>query len=1185
LTLFVTTQISTPASADGLTSSVIVQLKEDPAAVYKAKADKAGTPVSADQIAAYRTQLRANQDQFLTDLRNHGIDFQVDGVDVSNFTGELAGHVDFRYTLVLNGLALKVAPSAIAQIKSLPNVKRVEANRVFSIQLEKSVSYINAPAAYGQVPELTQFDEIREGYEGQGINVAVLDTGIDWTHAMFGGDPTPPRLGIAPSVAAVNSNKKVIYYMPFTAGTIDDFGHGTAAASNIAGYLGMAPGPDKLPNTADDIRLHGVAPQARLMGYKVCLGVGSCLSASTIMAIEDAVSPTTLDLQPKPVAHVINMSLGGPGGPDDDTAVAASNASLLGTIVVASAGNSGPGESTVGSPAAGRHVIAVGANNDPASGANTADLVGGRTGMIANLLDGSAAITTDITSTFVDCGLAETPDQVPDSVRGKIALIARGSTVSFGEPVNAGTGLFSNKAASAFAKGAIAVVFYNNEDGELSAATVRASLIPAVGLSKVNGEYLKSLIGPNGASTAQLRLNKALFFQPQMTDFSSRGPIAGLGQIKPDVTAPGLGVLSATIRVGSAATNTGTMFDPTGYIHATGTSFSGPHVAGAVALIKQARLNFSPDEIRAVLTNTSTNLRNAQGTPRGDGSASEPINAQGGGLVNVKAAIDAKSIMGVTGDGIAEPSILASYSFGEAPILNNRITNTRSVTVTIKDTSGQGGIYNLSTTDNRHLDLNGVTASVSPSSVSVPANGSATFTATITLDGDKVRDAAAPKEVQWYVVAKRANSTETLRMPMYWRANPTAPVEGNSSEVTETLTGTVVASDGGLQRDILEDYVAGGITYTDVPFQVGNAAVAIDATLDFTSNQISEIPGVGTLAIPDLDFILYGPDGNELGRSSNGGAPEHISVPVSKSGTYVYRVYGWLNPPTDFTITSKQLLGGAPPVVQPFVADFIDSTGQKIDFDGNYAVNWAAAAGNVLSYEVEESRDGLSYSVVRTVDAGETSAAFNSISDGFRSYRVRAVFPGKVGQFVTIPSNVETVVVDQRVRVNITKFTQTAISAVSLANGVFTLNLDLTNNSSSTYYPLLEVRVIKINSASGTVTVANSENGGNGTTDATSALFSYSNLIGSDESFTTGEKSGARTIKFNDAASEMFSFDAIVTAYQRQGMAPNGATDGNQPGGGTSNPSQPTSPIPNLTGLLRFTVNPLTRSVTARLIL
>jgi subtilisin family serine protease len=384
-----------------------------------------------------------------------------------------------------------------------------------------------------------------------------------------------------------------------------------------------------------------------------------------------------------------------------------------------------------------------------------------------------------------------------------------------------------------------------------------------------------------------------------MTDFSSRGPIEGLGQIKPDVTAPGLGIYGATVRVGSVETSTGSMFDPTGYIHASGTSFSGPHVSGAVALIKQAHLNFTPAMVRAVLANTSTNLRNAQGVARGDGSASEPILAQGGGLINVKAAIDAKSIMGITGDGIDNPSILASHSFGEDPILNNRIVNTRSVTVTIQDTSGQGGKYNLSTTDNRFFDVAGITAKVSPTSVTVPANGSMTFTVTVTLDGDIVRDASAPKQLQWYVVARRANSTEVLRVPMYWRANPSVPAAGSGSSATETYTGTVLASDGGLQRDYLKDYVAADITYVDVPFQVGPASVGIEASLDFSSTHIADIPGVGTLGIPDLDFILYDPDSQQIGTSANGGGPEHIAASVTKPGTYTYRVYGWLNPPTD----------------------------------------------------------------------------------------------------------------------------------------------------------------------------------------------------------------------------------------------------------------------------------------------
>ena len=153
--------------------------------------------------------------------------------------------------------------TAIPVIEAMPQVQRVSNNGFMRVLLDKSVPYINAPANYGQFPELTPFDTFNEGYEGQGINIAVLDTGIDWTHAMFGGDPTPPRLGVLPPSAAINTNRKVIYYMSFSGGLIDDFGHGSHASADAAGYLGIAPGADGLPNTADDKRLHGVARQER----------------------------------------------------------------------------------------------------------------------------------------------------------------------------------------------------------------------------------------------------------------------------------------------------------------------------------------------------------------------------------------------------------------------------------------------------------------------------------------------------------------------------------------------------------------------------------------------------------------------------------------------------------------------------------------------------------------------------------------------------------------------------------------------------------------------------------------------------------------------------------------------------------------------------------------------------------
>ncbi|HUQ31014.1 MAG TPA: S8 family serine peptidase [Pyrinomonadaceae bacterium] len=1163
-----------PVSADSGTTSLIVELSGDPAAVYKAKVQKAGGSVSDDQLQAYRDQLRATQDQFLTDLKSRGVSFQVDGVDVKGFDGVSMGRVDYRNTLVLNAITLSVPKSAVAVIKTMPQVKRVEPNRMQKLLLEKSVDYINAPAVYGQSQELTADSDNREGFEGQGINVAVLDTGIDWKHEMFGGDPTPPRHGLAPPIAALNTNKKVIYYLPLT-GTIDDYGHGTAAASNIAGYLGFAPGADKLPGTADDIRLHGVAPQARLMGYKVCTGTGSCLTAATNLAIEDAVSPRTLSLQPKPVANVINLSLGGSGGPDDSSAVAASNAALLGTTVVASAGNEGPGENTVGSPAAGRHVIAVGANNEPAGGSNTVDVVGsggGRTQMIANLLDGATPVSADITQNYVYCGFAETPDQVPDSVRGRIALIARGGSVNTpdGLPTSAGTGLFSNKAAFAFAKGAVAVIIYNNVDGELSSATVRASTLPVVGMSKDNGEYLKGLIGSNAVgaiSARQVRLNKALLFQPQMAEFSSRGPVQGLGQVKPDVTAPGVAILSATVRVGSADSNTGTMFDPSGYIHASGTSFSGPHVAGAVALVKQAHLDYSPDQIRAALMNTSTNLRSSSRVPKADGPGADSIIEQGAGLVDVAAAVRAKALMGVEGDGIVEPSILASHSFGETPILNNRIANTRSVSVTIRDTSGQGGTYNLSTANNRFLQLDGASASVSPASVEVPAGGQVTFTASITIDGDKIRDTSSPKQFQWYVLAKRAGTSETLRMPMYLRALPTVPGGAAASE-TQTFTGNVLVGDTGAQA-------AEGLSYVNQSFEVSPAALKIDATLDFDTSD----------GVTDLDLFLYDANGNEVAKSSNAGGPENLSANIAGGGTYVYRIVGWMNVSADYTLTSTQSLGGAPPIVQAFSSDFTGADNVRTDFDGNYTLNWQAQ-GDVLKYEVEESTDGTNYSVIRQVEGNTTSVTFADVPNGTRSYRVRSITPGRIGFFVTIPSNVESITVDRRGKVDITATTGSAISNVSLVGGVFKLDIDLTNNATSVYVPLVEFNIVRITSTSGTVQVINSENGGNGLSAATPALFSYSNLLGTDQAFTPAEKTAKRTLQFRDNASEMFSFDAVVTAYQNGsgGAAAAGGSGGQSApaAGGTSGSN--TLGLPSIPKVMRFTVNPLTKAVTAKLL-
>jgi subtilisin family serine protease len=1182
------------AEAAGVAQGVIVEFKADPGAVWKAKMEKSGQRVSDEQLQTYRDSLTARQNQFLEQLKAQGVSFTVVGTDLKDFAGSVAARADHRFNLVMNGIALRVPGKAVGVISSMPQVKRVVPDTVLTLNLNHSVKYINAPAVYGQHAELTPFDDFREGFEGQGVNIAVLDTGIEWQHPMFGGDPTPPRLGFLPPAAAVNSNKKVIYYMSFTGGVIDDFGHGSAASSNAAGYLALAPGADGLPGTADDVRVHGVAPQARLMGYKVCTGTGNCVSSSTILAIEDAVSPVSVTLQPKPIAHVINMSLGGAGGPDDATATAASNAALTGTTVVASAGNEGPGEGTVGSPAAGRHVISVAATTHPgAANSNwsvdflqASAVPQGQTGAVTPAKGLPAASGFNRLKLYP---MAGTPDPSADSVAQRYVLVnnplvaypaAVGGRIALIKDPGLTSATFFDMAASAAAAGAVGCILIS----ETTNPTAVKGTIPCAAVSPTDGEALVDAISSNdndaldpangAVSELPIRLNPYLNdeFYGSTTSFSSRGPVQGLGQIKPDVTAPGINILSATVRVGLATTGGGTMFDPTGYTLATGTSFSGPHVAGVAALLKQAHPDWSPDMIRTAMINTATNMRSASGAALADGNQSDSIIDQGGGLVDVKAAVFTKALMGVAGDGIDAPGILGSHSFGEEPFLNNRVVNTREVTVTIRDLSGQGGTYNLSTANNRFFDTPGISAAVSPSSVSVPAGGSATFSARVTVDGNQVRDTAA-KQLQWYVVAQRAGSDDRLRMPMYMKAGPSLPSSAVSSSESETFTGTVLAGDGGAQRDN-GLYVASGATYVDVPFEVDASTLKVDATLSW---DYTDVPEAG-LGLPDLDFLLLDPNGNEIGSSGNGSGPEHIAADTPTPGTYVYRAYGWAGAATDFTIESRKLKGGAPPVVQAFAADFVNGN-ERLDFDGNYTLSWQPQ-GAVEAYEVEESTDGTNYSVVRTVPGTATSADFAGVGDGSRSYRVRSVTQGRVGKFVTTPSNVETVTVARRSAVDATGSLSTVNKTVVFGAGTTDLTTALRNSSPNSFYPTVRLEIVSVESGGNSVRVSNADNGGNGVTGA--AVFDYSQLVGNV--FRPDQESGVRAVKFSNPNNALFTFTAriianVSTSTGGTSTTPAGSTGGTTATSSGSGGATGVGLLGGATKLLKVTVNPLTKAV------
>ncbi len=863
--------------------SIIVELSGIPPEVVAAEqARRQGLPFDR---AAHAQSILGSQNAFLAELRHQAIDFQVTETPLY-LTGVRSSKPN-RFGRLINAVGLEIPAGEVDRIRSMPGVRHVTIDEPVHLDLDHSVQYVRANNGPGNKTIFSQGGGPLTRFDGSGQVIAILDTGIEHTHPAFDarfddsqfsqrtGDVRPVRLAGHPYVEGVN-HPKVVYFLPFTATTNeDDVGHGTHGATDSAGLKVKGPGLDRIPGNADDQIIEGVAPGALLMNYKVCETLFTCVGTVNIVtALEDALSPTDpLDF-PKPIATVINMSFGGTAGdPNSASAVAASNAALGGAVVVASAGNSGPNENTVGAPAVGRRVIAVGATNDPGASTNELDVLvddtvrytvagmstgaqndAGRTKasqdtfMKAVLMGGAPDVTFPLGQHYVYAGFADTPNQVPDAVRGRIALASRGSTVDAGA---AGTGLFGNKAAEAAAKGAVALLVFNNVDGELEAATTQAAVIPVYGVSKANGEYLRDTLGfqsptfdENNPATwgtisnFPLRINPPdpSTFSASTTGFSSRGPADNYQYVKPDVTAPGLNVYSATIPVGGVSTGGGTMSDPSRFISVSGTSFSGPHVTGSAALVRQALLSargqapvdpvalrsgagaatqqtqngvIPQSLVRAALTNTATNLREADGeTPVSNTDARTFIHEIGSGLVHDIQAVDARAALGTNDantngplgpDDARDADFLPTYSFGQNVTINTEDpSQSRSITVTLQNISGApgSGTYALSLLDGGALrgsvtrpivGTTGFSATLSAPSVTLDASigSQATFDVTATVDGRAAPtglaiagsdpNGAMATEFLWWVVASGSNG-ETLRMPFYYRAAATAQV-------------------------------------------------------------------------------------------------------------------------------------------------------------------------------------------------------------------------------------------------------------------------------------------------------------------------------------------------------------------------------------------------------------------------
>jgi len=295
---------------------VIIQLYGEPVAAYKSRLRKIParlTEAAREQVQAYAEEVRIAHQQAIAEIERLDIPFQV--------------HRGYAY--LFNGLSASIKMQDMERIEALPQVKAVYPDYRVHALLDESVPLIGADQVW------TMLDPDGQPVTGQGMRVAILDTGIDYTHPDLGGC-FGAGCKVADGYDFVNDD----------ADPWDDNGHGTHCAGIVA---------------ANGV-VKGVAPDASLYAYKVLNEYGGGWSSDIIAAIERAVDPDG-DPATDDAVDVISMSLGGYGDPDDPLALAVDAAVDEGVVVAVAAGNGGSDYQTVSSPGVARKAFTVGATD------------------------------------------------------------------------------------------------------------------------------------------------------------------------------------------------------------------------------------------------------------------------------------------------------------------------------------------------------------------------------------------------------------------------------------------------------------------------------------------------------------------------------------------------------------------------------------------------------------------------------------------------------------------------------------------------------------------------------------------------------------------------------------------------------------------------------------------------------
>jgi len=748
---------ASPIGASSRLVEVVVGLADPPLAVVAgANARREGPRITATEQRAHRELLDRKHDDLAQRVRALG------GRDVA------------RLRVALNAVVVAIDASRLAELAALPGVVSVRAVRNYEVDLTETVPYVGATSLQDG------------GVDGTNVRVAVLDSGIDYTHFNLGGsglvadfdanDATIVEAGTFPTAKVVGGtdfvgsrwpNSPLVNSVPILEPDDDPLdkcpdpsepplpcasGHGTHVSDIIAG------------RSADGTHV-GVAPGASLYAVKVCSSTSTaCSGVALLQGIDFALDPND-DGNIDDAVDVINMSLGSSYGQrEDDLSAASANAVRAGVVVVASAGNSADRPFIVGSPSSTPEVISVAQTQVPSAklyrvvaGAATA---GGSWQLwSASPANVSGALRYDTTSAATRRGCTDaagTSPWVSTPFTGMIVLVDRGVCA------------ISMKVSNIAAAGGIAALVANNlsqAPGDLPPDFSFGGGTPTVAgysITQADGTALKAVAG----ATTTIDPASAASLVKNMVASSSRGPSHSFAAVKPDIGAPGAS-LSAEFGTGNGETAFG------------GTSGAAPMVSGAVALLIQAFPARSPSELKSLLMNTGETGIGIN--PVALAGVPAPISRIGGGELRVDRAFASKT---AAWDAVAGTG---SLSFGFVSVSEEA---SLEKTVAVRNYSSVTRSYTIAPSFRFAADAaSGAVQISAPGRIKVAPGATATFRVRLRIDGSglptwdlnggarggdgfrlqgvefdgfiRIADAADDVHVAWHVLPHRSATVKT----------------------------------------------------------------------------------------------------------------------------------------------------------------------------------------------------------------------------------------------------------------------------------------------------------------------------------------------------------------------------------------------------------------------------------------